>query len=329
MFLARRLNEDGRAVKDRSLLLLALDWAKAFDSISPDRLVHALRLFGLPQKVLDVIQAIYANRIFYVNDAGHNSGHHEQHFGICQGCPLSPFLFGMVMTILIRDAKAEFAACQSPQDMPSTLVRELLYADDTLLVGTDSDRIQEYMHFVAEQGSVYGLSFNWSKLEVMPLNCQCFIPTPDGQFVKQKQQVVYLGSVLCADGSAASELNRRIGAARQVFNKLCQVGRHAKITQRRKLEIFNACVISKLTYNLHAIWLKSAERRHLDAFHVRCLRKIMKIPHAYLSHVTNQEVLRQARTHSISVTILERQIAIHGESRQTTLNRHTSTECFR
>ena len=42
-------------------------------------------------------------------------------------------------------------------------------------------------------------------------------------------------------------------------DKLCQVWRYAKITQRRKLELFNACVISKLTYNRHAIWLKSAE----------------------------------------------------------------------
>ena len=57
--------------------------------------------------MLEIIRAIYSNRVFEVRDAGYTSGPHIQHFGICQGCPLSPFLFTMVMTVLMHDAKQQ------------------------------------------------------------------------------------------------------------------------------------------------------------------------------------------------------------------------------
>ena len=49
LFLARRLVDQAVACKDGQLVLLALDWAKAFDSVSPDALLTALHRFGLPE----------------------------------------------------------------------------------------------------------------------------------------------------------------------------------------------------------------------------------------------------------------------------------------
>ena len=107
LFLARRLIERAWEKKHGQLVSLALDWAKAFDSISPDSLSKALGRFGVPPRMLRVIRAIYSNRIFQVRDAGSTSTAYQQHFGICQGCPLSPFLFVMVMTVLMHDAKRQ------------------------------------------------------------------------------------------------------------------------------------------------------------------------------------------------------------------------------
>ena len=86
-----------------SLLLLALDWAKAFDSIDPGRLLHALERFGLPRHMVEVIGAIYHNRSFFVRMEGNDSGRKKQSSGIVQGCPLSPFLFSIAMTCLLSD----------------------------------------------------------------------------------------------------------------------------------------------------------------------------------------------------------------------------------
>ena len=48
---------------------------------------------------------------------------------------MSPFLFVMVMTVLIRDAKQLFIGERGGVLDPFLVVHELLYADDTLLMG--------------------------------------------------------------------------------------------------------------------------------------------------------------------------------------------------
>ena len=70
IFLARRMIEEANSLKERKLIMLALDWAKAFDSISPDALCKSLERFGVPPQFLKITQAIYANRCFYVTDGG-------------------------------------------------------------------------------------------------------------------------------------------------------------------------------------------------------------------------------------------------------------------
>ena len=45
---ARRVLEEARERKDQRILMLALDWSKAFDSFFPERLVLSLRRFGIP-----------------------------------------------------------------------------------------------------------------------------------------------------------------------------------------------------------------------------------------------------------------------------------------
>ena len=52
-----------------TLVLLALDWAKAFDSISPTPLLSALERFGISATFRRFIQAIYNHRTFNRLDA--------------------------------------------------------------------------------------------------------------------------------------------------------------------------------------------------------------------------------------------------------------------
>ena len=86
--------------------MLALVWKKAFDSIAPDRLLWALERFGVNESMLAAVREIYTGRLFTVADGGCESAARPQRAGISQGCPLSPLLFGMVMTVLMSDAKA-------------------------------------------------------------------------------------------------------------------------------------------------------------------------------------------------------------------------------
>ena len=109
------------------------------------------------------------------------------------------------------------------------------------------------------------------------------------------------------------ELSRRLGAAKAEFDTLSRVWSHAAISPGRKIQIFEACVVSKLLYGLHTAWLKSAELAKLDAFQARCLRKILHIPHSYYSRISNEEVLQRASRRSLRNILLARQLLLfHG-----------------
>ena len=70
LFVARRELERANCEKNGKSVFLALDWAKAFDSVSPEALANALLRFGVPQHFVEMIQAIYTERQFIVQDAG-------------------------------------------------------------------------------------------------------------------------------------------------------------------------------------------------------------------------------------------------------------------
>ena len=91
LFIVRRCLETVWNSQGQSKILVALDWAKAFDSISPDGLLEALARFGLPGKFAESIRSIYSNRAFVVEECGVTSTERKQAFGISQGCPLSPY----------------------------------------------------------------------------------------------------------------------------------------------------------------------------------------------------------------------------------------------
>eukprot|EP00973_Karenia_brevis_P070990 9864082-Karenia_brevis.AAC.1 len=59
--------------KEGSALFLALDWARAFDCIKHASLLDALRRFGLPQHLIDIVSSMYIDRKFIVREAGHSS----------------------------------------------------------------------------------------------------------------------------------------------------------------------------------------------------------------------------------------------------------------
>ena len=164
------------------------------------------------------------------------------------------------------------------------------------------------MEAITRAGGTYGLKLNWSKVEVLPIGCTPQLVSNTGQDIKQQHCMAYLGSVLCADGSSGSEVARRLGAAREELAKLSRVWKHSGISVARKVRIFEACILSKLLYNMHSLCLSIAETRRLDAFHVKCLRQVLRIPHSYISRVSNSAVLETANANLASHLLLERQL---------------------
>ena len=88
-----------------AMYMLFIDWEKAFDKADQERLIFALERMGIPQTTVGLISAIYEKPNFAVKDRGRTSTRRRQKAGIRQGCPLSPYLFGILMTVMMEDVE--------------------------------------------------------------------------------------------------------------------------------------------------------------------------------------------------------------------------------
>ncbi len=170
--------------------LVFLDWAKAFERITPDSLLCALRRFGLPDKFVATFGAIYKSRQFYIHDHTGTSDMFPQHAGIAQGCPLSPSLFAFVQSVMLHDI---YNRVQLGKETDYVVTRDVLCADDTLLLSCDPSNLQALLNAVVEEGAKYGLELNWRKTYQMGVSAEPSITRPTGKPIKSKCSVVYLG----------------------------------------------------------------------------------------------------------------------------------------
>lgn len=138
----------------------------------------------------------------------------------------------------------------------------------------------------------------------------------------------YLGSLIYRDGRVDSELSCKLGIARADFHQLQTLWKHAGVTLKDKLRFFHSLVVSKLLYGFSTMSLVKQQRRRLDGFYARCLRKILRVPPAFYSRVSNQAVLSKAGVAPFSEQILFRQLVLMGKVARSSPNSPLRRDTF-
>ena len=117
-------------------------------------------------------------RRFFVQDQGVKSDMKAQRSGISQGCTLSPLLFIMTMTVLMKDAVSSLGDSAGAAYQRGDLA-DIVYADDTLLLASSDHHLEEFMTMVADAGRLYGMEFHWDKFQLLEVQCRTSILNPE------------------------------------------------------------------------------------------------------------------------------------------------------
>ena len=116
----------------------------------------------------------------------------------------------------------------------------------------------------------------------------------DGTELKKEEEADYLGAKTTKKNLNRREVEERISKALSVCNKLKPFLKKANCKKTWKIQVYNAVIISKLIYELETMYLNDSLIKRLDAFHMRGLRHILGIEHAYWSRTSNEEIIEKA-----------------------------------
>lgn len=160
--------------------ILALDVAKAFDSLEWDYLWKVLERFGFGPSFIGWVKLLYIELRARIKINNKLSEMFQLERGSRQGCPLSPLLFALAMEPLAIMTRSRLYIQGFRRQLEED--RIALFVDDVLFfLGDVESLLNTVIQMVGEFGRLSGLVINWDKwalLPVYPLGNQLLLGTP-------------------------------------------------------------------------------------------------------------------------------------------------------
>ena len=223
--------------------LAAIDFEKAFDSISHDFLLHVLKVFGFGDSFCEWIKILYTDIRSCVMNGGHSTGYFNIERGVRQGDPLSPYLFVLaieILTLCIRKDDNIKGIKLGQSD-----IKQVLYADDITLFLQDRKSIERVQQILEAFEKISGLKVNkektnfvWLGKETERSEIQLF-----GNLV---EEVKILGIYFTRNLKRKDDLNYK-----EILSKIKRlVGwwKQRDLTIMGKIQLLKTYVLSKFNY---------------------------------------------------------------------------------
>ena len=277
----RRTIEEAR-IHQSSLVVVFVDFRKAFDSVARDALPLVLRAYNVPQQLVSAVMAMYQNTTAAVMTPDGLSDLFNTSSGVLQGDTLAPFLFVLALDWVLRiglpdsdNGDGFMLRRRMSRRHPEKRLCALAYADDIALLSSTAEGAQRLLNGLTIAASRIGLVLNGQKTEVftVPLDLPAEIKyrNADGEeaLLPRCQHFVYLGGLV---PDVSSDLRRRRGLAWAALRSVRSVLLSEALEDETRAQLFRAVVETVLLYNAETWTLTDALEKQLDSAHAAMLR---------------------------------------------------------
>ena len=149
--------------------IVALDQEKAYDKIDHHYLIATLKTFHLPDLFVTTIKSLYSHATTSIAINGVLSEPYRVIQGVRQGDPLSCLLFNLAIEPLAASIRNSTDLKGFMIPGTTTNVHVNLYADDTTVYLSESDKYKTLQTILARWCRASGAKFNVEKTEIIPI----------------------------------------------------------------------------------------------------------------------------------------------------------------
>ncbi|XDA71258.1 hypothetical protein R6Z07F_001610 [Ovis aries] len=139
-------------------------------------------------------------------------------------------------------------------------------------------------------------TFRSTKLNIQKTNIMASGPINsweiDGETVETGSDFIWGGgSKITADGDYSREIKRRLLLGRKAIANLDSILKSRDITLPTKVHLVKAMVFPVVMYGCESWTMKKAEHQRIDAFELRCWRRLLRVP--WTARRSNQFILKE------------------------------------
>lgn len=269
IFVARRLLEE-KWNAGEDLVVMALDIQKAFDNISLRELEAVLERKGAPPAVIRrVINCLIEERTV-IAWKGQKSASTLRKKGVKQGCPLSPFIFNIMMEAVLMKIETKLPGkFQLNQTGRIKFPVVLVYADDILIIGRRIEELHTFLPVLEEGLDEVNLRLNPEKCQVM-IRSPLGIPPKEvmiaGQEYKTTSSLIYLGVPLTERLHRHLTTRKRSKDAVKASRVILDFVKRRKPSVKLGAQLFETVVAPALVYGTQAMVLTKRSRSSLRRY---------------------------------------------------------------
>ena len=273
------------------LIMLFIDFEKAFDSIHRPTLWRVLRSYGLPCKYVNLIKNIHESSRCQVNVDGELSPEFNISSGVLQGNVLSPLLFAVLIDYVMKKSIGDRRV--GIEWVEGKYLFDLDYADDIVMMSKTIEELQTIFDALEENGRRVGLKINVSKTEVMKteeaLAGNIYL---GNRVINEVNSFKYLGTMIRNDGSLEDEFAERLKKGHQTMGRLSKIWRSNRLSTHTKIKLYMSLVRSVLTYGNESWYCNETIERRFRVFENKALRRILgvrwqdRVPNSTIREIT-------------------------------------------
>ena len=113
----------------------------------------------------------------------------------------------------------------------------------------------------------------------------------DGETVETVTHFILGGSKITAYGDCTHEIKRCLLLGRRVMTNLDSILKSRDMTLPTKVHLVKAMVFPVVMYGCESWTVKKAEHRKIDAFELRCWRRLLRVP--WTARRSNHSILKE------------------------------------